>query len=90
MTDPPHPTIVVKTVDKDGLSGTGEETSLAIASDDNFVSKDDEDDDEGDLTAVPPARQHCSQKQQRSPRERTHRRRTGRRSRSLRQGLRRR
>ncbi len=74
MADPPRPTIVIETVDKDGLSGTGEETSLA--SDDNFASKNDEDDDKGDPMAVPPAHQRCSQKQRRSPCERTRRQRT--------------
>ena len=58
MGPPPRPTIVVKTVDEDGSSGTGEEFSLA--SEDDFASKEEEDDDEEDLTVVPPAHQRAA------------------------------
>jgi hypothetical protein len=55
----PRPTIVVKTIDEDSSSGTGEE--FPLANKDNFADEDDEDEDEEDpeRTTVPQARQRA-------------------------------
>ena len=54
---PPCPTIVIKTVDEDSLSVTGEDFSLA--SEDNFASKDMRIMTRGTRRGPPPARQRA-------------------------------